>query len=192
MKIILASGSPRRRQILHEAGFSFDVLRIDADESFPPDMPVRDVPKFLASKKMDIAQQLCTPEDIVITADTVVILGDEIINKPLNEDDGFQMLRKLSGQMHEVITAICIARENLRVDLEEVTKVYFEPLSDAEIGFYLSRFKPYDKAGAYAIQEWIGLNKIAKIEGNYYNVVGFPMNQVYKVLHELHSADGLR
>jgi len=182
MKLILASSSPRRSQILKDAGFEFEVLKKHVDESFPENMPVRQVPLFLAKKKMQEMKNDLPQDAVIITADTAVILGDEIINKPADRDDAFAMLKKLSGRMHEVISGVCISAPGGDNLIEDITKVYFETLTDAEINYYLDTCQPYDKAGAYAIQEWIGLNKIAKIEGDYYNVVGFPMNRVYKVL----------
>ena len=186
MKIILASSSPRRSQILKDAGFTFEVLKIDVDESFSPDLAAEGVPLFLAKKKMDEAKKIINDDDsVIITADTVVILGNRIIGKPADETDAFRILKALSGNMHWVISAVCISMHNQQFNIEATTKVYFEEVSDEEINFYLQNFKPYDKAGAYAIQEWIGINKISKIEGDYYNVVGFPMSKIYPVLLEL-------
>lgn len=185
MKIILASGSPRRSQILKDAGFAFEVLKMDVEESFPDTMPVDEIPIFLARKKMVEALKLSSEEAILITADTAVILENTIINKPFDSDDAFTMLRSLSGKMHEVISGVCIATSTNQYELEVTTRVYFDTLSDDEIKYYLKEFKPYDKAGAYAIQEWIGINKITKIEGDYYNVVGFPMSRIYPVLKTL-------
>ena len=185
MKLILASASPRRSQILHEAGFSFEILKMDVDESFPADMDVRAVPLYLAKKKMEEAKKNAAPGDVIITADTAVILGSEIINKPTDRADAAKMLRKLSGNMHIVISGVCISTGEKDVEFEDSTRVHFGELSDTEIDFYLDTYKPFDKAGAYAIQEWIGLNKIVKIEGNYFNVVGFPMSGVFTVLKQL-------
>ncbi|MBC8045592.1 MAG: septum formation protein Maf [Fimbriimonadaceae bacterium] len=183
MKIILASGSPRRKQILTEAGFEFEVLKLDVDESFPADMPVADVPLFLAKKKMQEAKQHVQENAIIITADTVVILHETIINKPIDSEDAKNILRKLSGTMHEVISGVCILKDQKEIYIESLTKVFMHALTEEEITFYISTYKPFDKAGAYAIQEWIGLNKIYKIEGDYYNVVGFPMSDIYSILH---------
>ncbi len=183
MPIVLASGSPRRSQILKDAGFDFTVLSLDVDERFPAGMPAVNVPLMLAQRKMQAAQQHVFPEDIIITADTVVVLEDTIIGKPEDRNDAFGILRSLSGKKHTVITGICIAKGHTHVDIEVSTAVYFESLSDEEIGFYLDTFQPYDKAGAYAIQEWIGMNKISRIEGDYYNVVGFPMSKIFPVLN---------
>ncbi|MBP9547947.1 MAG: septum formation protein Maf [Chitinophagales bacterium] len=185
MKIILSSASPRRRSILKDAGFDFEILAIDVDESFPPNLNSKQVPAFIASKKMDAARQsVATKDNIIITADTVVLLGDEIIGKPINVEDAKHILRKLSGKMHKVITAVCICKNGIETCMESETNVYFDTMTDLEIENYITAFKPFDKAGAYAIQEWIGLNKILRIEGDYYNVVGFPMSKVYPFLIE--------
>lgn len=185
IKIILASSSPRRSQILKEAGFEFEILKIDVDELFDAAMSINQVPLYLAKKKMFAAKQLIKNDSIIITADTVVILENSIIGKPENEEDAFRILKALSGKMHSVITGVCIRRNEIELEVESITKVYFETVTDEEINFYLQNYKPYDKAGAYAIQEWIGINKISKIEGDYYNVVGFPMSKIYPVLMEL-------
>lgn len=185
MKIILASASPRRRSILKDAGFDFEILAIDVDESFPKNINPAQVAAYIASKKMHAARQSDeTKESIIITADTVVLLGDEIIGKPINVADAKNILRNLSGKMHLVITAVCIYKNGIETCIESETKVYFDTMTDREIENYISEFKPFDKAGAYAIQEWIGLNKILRIEGDYYNVVGFPMSKVYPFLNE--------
>ena len=185
MSIKLASGSPRRSQLLKEAGFEFEILKIVVDESFPQSMPVKDIPLFLAQKKMQEANNFRKDNDIIITADTVVILEDTVINKPFDSDDAFSILRNLSGNMHLVVSGVCIATSTYQYDLEVTTKVYFDTMTDDEIKFYIKNYKPFDKAGAYAIQEWIGINKITKIEGDYYNVVGFPMSKIYPILKTL-------
>lgn len=182
MKIILASGSPRRKQILADAGFDVEIMRIDVEENYPEDMPVSEVPEYLANKKMQEAVKHCRSDDIIITADTVVILDEQIIGKPADAEDAKSILRKLSGAMHTVISGVSIHREGTITSFSNYTKVYMQDLNEQEIDLYISRYKPFDKAGAYAIQEWIGINKIDKIEGSYYNVVGFPMSTVYKIL----------
>lgn len=182
-RIILASGSPRRKQILKDAGFRYEILSLDVEETFPPDMDVLQVPAFLATKKMYYACHLI-PEDeaLIITADTVVILDGEIIGKPLDEQDARHILRKLSGKTHQVITAVCLRNGEQEQCFESTTKVNMLPMTDEEISNYVDTARPLDKAGAYAIQEWIGLNKISSIEGDYYNVVGFPMSKIYPEL----------
>ena len=185
MSIILASGSPRRSQILKDAGFEFSLLKMDVDESFDISMPAENVPLMLAVRKMEEAVKHIQKNDIVITADTVVVWNENIIGKPVDRSDAFEILTKLSGNVHRVITGICIHKGETRMELEVTTKVVFEIITAEEINYYLDRYQPYDKAGAYAIQEWIGMNKIARIEGDYYNVVGFPMSRIYPVLKAL-------
>lgn len=187
MKILLASASPRRSQILKEAGFEFELLKLNVDESFPVEMPVREIPVYLAKKKMAEAEKYLDEKHIIITADTVVILGDEIINKPIDVDDARKMLKKIAGKTHTVISGVCISTSREKIIIEDSTDVIFEAMTDEEINFYIEHFQPFDKAGSYAIQEWIGLNKIARIEGNYFNVVGFPMSKIYPVLKRLQS-----
>ncbi len=182
MKIILASGSPRRSEILRNAGFNFEVFVPDADETYPHNIKVKDIPLFIAEAKMKLAEKVFTNNEIIITADTVVILNDEIIGKPKNEVQAKKILKKLSDKMHLVITGVCIKFPNEKYSFSETTKVYMDALTSDEINFYINNYKPFDKAGAYAIQEWIGINKISKIEGDYYNVVGFPMSRIYKIL----------
>lgn len=182
MKITLASASPRRKQILTEAGFEVGILKIHVEEDFPENIPVEKVPEFLAKKKMKEAVKHVSTNETVLTADTIVVLNGEIIGKPADEDDAKNILQKLSGNMHQVISGVCIRKNNAEICFDAITKVYMHSLTQAEIDFYISQYKPFDKAGAYAIQEWIGLNKIYKIEGDYYNVVGLPISEVYRVL----------
>ncbi len=185
MGIILASGSPRRKQILGDAGFEFSIISPDVDESFAEDVDVDSVPLMLANRKMEKAKTLCQPNDIIITADTVVILENKIIGKPIDRNDAVAILKALSGKQHKVVSGVCIAQGERQYDLEVTTRVYFDTLTDAEVDFYIDKYQPYDKAGAYAIQEWIGINKITRIEGDYYNVVGFPMSKIFPVLSAL-------
>lgn len=175
---ILASQSPRRRQLLHEAGFSFEIIASAADESFPDDMPPAEVPLFLAQQKAQqlVANHPIPPDAIVIAADTVVVINDLILNKPTDEFDAQWMLRQLSGQRHEVITGVCLLSANQIHTFSAKTAVYFKPLSYDQIHYYIDHYHPFDKAGAYAIQEWIGLVGIERIEGCYFNVVGLPIS----------------
>jgi len=181
-KIILASQSPRRSFLLGEAGFSFEVRPTDIPEDFPGDMPVDDVAPYLARKKAEAARQWIQHDEIVLASDSVVILGNHIYNKPSDYEEAFAMLRALSGDMHRVITAVCLLSNDKEVVLSGESRVYFDTLSDEEIAFYLHKYQPYDKAGAYAIQEWIGLCKISRIEGTYSNIMGLPVDLVYKAL----------
>lgn len=185
MSIVLASGSPRRSQLLGDAGFTFTVIKPEVDESFDAVIPVMDVPLIIANNKMAVAKTMCRTNDIIITADTVVVLEDTIIGKPTDRDDAIRILKALSGKMHTVVSGVCISQGTRQYDITVSTKVYFDVLQETEIHYYLDKYQPYDKAGAYAIQEWIGINKITRIEGDYYNVVGFPMSKIFPVLSAL-------
>jgi septum formation protein len=181
-KIILASTSPRRSQLLKEAGFQFEVKTNDVEETYPAELPIDEVAGFLAHKKATAAQEFIQNDEIIIAADSVVILDGVIYGKPQDYDDAFQMLRKLSGQLHRVITGVCLlSRTNVKVFSAE-SKVQIEAMSDAEIDFYVQKYQPYDKAGSYAIQEWIGLCKISRIEGTFTNIMGLPVDLVYREL----------
>ena len=181
-KIILASQSPRRRQLLEMAEIEFEVLIADVDETNPPGMPGEEVPGFLAKKKADAVAHLVN-DAIVIAADTVVLLDHHILGKPKDAGDAKTILRQLSGRMHKVVTGVCMRRAGKEISFSTTTEVYFRPLTDAQIEHYITNYKPYDKAGAYAIQEWIGVTGIEKINGDYYNVMGLPIGEVINVLN---------
>ena len=182
-KLILASQSPRRKQLLAEAGFEFEILSKEVDESYPDDMDVNDVPEYLAVKKAsESLAQLTDNETIIIASDCVVILDGKIYGKPTDHADACSILKKLSGKTHKVVTGVCLLSREKSVTFKGVSKVHFEKISEEEIEYYVSKYKPFDKAGAYAIQEWIGLCKISKIEGTYSNIMGLPMDLVYKNL----------
>jgi septum formation protein len=183
-KIILASQSPRRKQLMEQAGFSFTIHPLHIDESFPEDMDVYKVADYLAQKKARAGKHLLQGEEILITADSVVILEGRIYNKPESREEAVYMLKKLSGNMHEVMTGVCLlSREKERVFAGH-SRVYMDALSAEEIDFYIEKYQPFDKAGAYGIQEWIGLCKIQRIEGTYANVMGLPTDLLYKNLIE--------
>lgn len=182
--LILASQSPRRRQLLQEAGFDFTVQSVDIDESFPDDMPVRDVAPWLAQRKAAASRHLIQDKEVILSADSVVILDGSIYNKPADYDEAFQMIRALSGRQHTVVTGICLlAQEKERV-LSGISDVWFAELTDPEIDYYIQSCQPFDKAGAYGVQEWIGLCKIVRIEGTYTNIMGLPVDLVYQTLLE--------
>ena len=180
-KIILASQSPRRKQLLEMAEIQFDVIIADVDETNPPGMPGEEVPGFLARKKADAVSHL-VHDAIVIAADTVVLLDHHILGKPVDAADARSILAQLSGRMHKVVTGVCIRLNEQEVCFSTTTEVYFRPLSTDQIEHYVTHYKPYDKAGAYAIQEWIGVTGIEKINGDYYNVMGLPIGDVINVL----------
>jgi septum formation protein len=183
--LILASKSPRRSQLLQEAGFDFTVQTFDVDESFPEDMPVDDVAPMLAQKKAHAAKHLITGQEIIISADSVVILEGVIYNKPADYAEAFKMISLLSGKTHRVITGVCLLCKEKEVVFSSVSKVTFAKLSAKEIAYYIQKCQPFDKAGAYGVQDWIGLCKVKKIQGTYANVMGLPVDLVYKELRKL-------
>jgi len=180
---ILASGSPRRKSLMEEAGFKFTVRVPDVDESIPEGLPVEAVASYLAEQKSLVYACEVIPENcIIITADSVVIIDGRILGKPPSKDDARQMLQTISGKTHLVITGVCLrTQKELRV-FSNKTKVHVSPMSLEEIDFYVDHCQPFDKAGSYGIQEWLGICKISGIEGSYTNVMGLPMEQLY---HEL-------
>lgn len=182
-KIILASQSPRRKQLMEMAELEFEVLIADVDETNPPGMPGEEVPEFLAKKKADAVAHL-VQDAIVIAADTVVLLDHHILGKPRDEANAIEILQQLNGRMHKVVTGVCIRKGGKEVSFSVTTGVYFRQLSHEQIAHYVSHYKPYDKAGAYAIQEWIGVTGIEKINGDYYNVMGLPIGDVIVALHK--------
>ncbi|MBD1396126.1 septum formation protein Maf [Pontibacter sp. JH31] len=182
--ILLASNSPRRKELLAGLGLKFEVRVKEVNEDFPAHMQREEVAEYLASHKAN-AYTDDLKDEVLITADTIVCLGDRILNKPAHATEAFDMLRALSGTSHEVITGVCLLTQEGRTVFHDTTKVYFKELSDEEINFYIQHYKPYDKAGAYGIQEWIGMIGIEKIEGSYFNVVGLPIQKLYQYLQQL-------
>lgn len=180
-KIILASASPRRQYLLKELGLEFTVDPPHIDESFPSDMPIEKIPGYLAEKKAKELLPKITDE-VVIASDTVVILEGKILNKPLDRNEALTMLNFLSGKTHTVITAVCFVSKNKIDCFEDRTEVTFKTLSQEEIEFYVDNYKPYDKAGAYGAQDWIGMVAVEKISGSYFTVMGLPIHQVYEHL----------
>lgn len=180
--ILLASKSPRRKQLLEELGFQFEVITQDVEEIFPNDLPKAKVPEYLAQQKAEAIRQHLQKGKIILASDTIVLMNDTIYHKPKDYNDALRILRDLSGKVHQVITGVCLLSETKEVCFSEISHVHFANLSIEEIDYYITNFKPYDKAGAYAIQEWIGLAKIYKIEGSYNNIVGLPTQRVYEEL----------
>ena len=179
--IVLASSSPRRQYLMKEAGFHFTTEKPDVDESFPKDLPVDQVARFLAEKKAEYFR-LTMKDEIIVTADTVVILNDSIINKPEDRKEAINMLTALSGKTHIVMTGVCILSKEREESFDDTTEVTFQALTPTEIEFYVDNYKPYDKAGAYGAQDWIGMVAIEKIVGSYFNVMGLPIHKVYRHL----------
>lgn len=181
-KIILGSKSPRRSQLLTEAGFQFEVRTTDTDESYDPAMDVHDVAAFLAEKKARDLIAGLKPDEILITADSVVILDDIIYGKPENALDAERIIGLLAGRTHLVITGVCIVHGNEKYVFDDRTEVSFAPLTGEEIRFYVNKYQPFDKAGSYGIQDWIGLCKVTGINGSYANVMGLPVHRIYSAL----------
>lgn len=179
--LILASSSPRRQYLMKEAGFDFTVEKPDVDESFPAELPPEQVAKYLAEKKAEYFR-LAMKDEIVITADTVVLLENRILNKPADRNEAICMLTDLSGNTHKVITGVCIMSKEKEESFDDTTAVTFQKLMRQEIEFYVDHYKPYDKAGAYGAQDWIGMVAIQKIVGSYFNVMGLPIHKVYQHL----------
>ena len=187
-RIILASKSPRRSLLLTQAGLNFEVKTKEVEENYPHDLAVEEVPVFLALKKAKASVSfLENTNDVVLTADSVVILDGEIFEKPKDKNDARQMLRRLSGREHKVITGVCLLTQSKTINFGELAVVKFTEISDEEINYYIEKYQPYDKAGSYAIQEWIGLCKIEHIKGTYANVMGLPVHRVWKSLEEIFS-----
>ncbi len=180
-RIVLASQSPRRKQLMEMAELQFDIIIADVDETNPPGMPGEQVPEFLAKKKAAAISHLAEGA-IVIAADTVVLLDLEILGKPTDAANAIDTLQKLSGRVHKVVTGVSINDGTKDISFSVTTEVYFRKLSAAQITHYVTHYKPFDKAGAYAIQEWIGVTGIEKINGDYYNVMGLPIGDVIEVL----------
>lgn len=182
-EIILASGSPRRRELLGGLGIDFRVARLnDVDESYPNDLPANEVAEYLSKKKAEAYRQSLTERQLIITADTVVITDGEILGKPTDAADATRMLKALSGAVHQVVTGVTVMTTAKTVSFSATTNVRFAPLSDEEIDYYISQYRPFDKAGAYGIQEWIGYIAVEGIEGSYFNVMGLPIQKLYTVL----------
>ena len=183
--IVLASKSPRRQELLKGIGVDFTILTKEVDESFPSKLPLIDVAPFLSLKKAKAFEDAELPDDyMVITADTVVIVDNEILGKPKGRDDAFRMMRLLSGKAHKVVTGVSVHTKEKTKTFSVISKVTFETLDNQEINYYIDNFKPYDKAGAYGVQEWVGYIGVSNVEGSYYNVMGLPTQRLYKVLKE--------
>lgn len=181
MKIILASNSPRRKELLGGLGVDFEVKVLNGvDESYPDTLPAKDVAEYIATEKA--AAYIVQEDELLITADTVVIVGQDILGKPKDAADACRMLRELSGKTHQVVTGVCLTTSKEQRRFSVTTDVTFKQLSDAEIEHYVDKYKPFDKAGAYGIQEWIGYIGVTALNGSYYNVMGFPVQRVYEEL----------
>jgi septum formation protein len=183
-KIILASRSPRRQQLLREMGLGFQVVIKDYSETSPAGLNGEETARFISREKALTFIDQLSDNDIVITADTIVWCNNMILGKPLDSEDAMRILREISGNTHEVITGVTLLSKYQEKTFSDSTRVTFETLSDEEIIYYVERFKPFDKAGAYGIQEWIGIIGCSNIEGSYFNVVGLPVQRLYKELQQ--------
>jgi septum formation protein len=183
-RIILASRSPRRQQLLRDLGLRFDVVLREYDESYPENLKGEEIALYLAREKARLFRNEISDNEIVITADTIVWCKNQVLGKPVDTSDAGRMIRELSGNSHDVITGVTILSSSREVTFADSTKVTFEKLSEEEITYYIEKFMPLDKAGAYGIQEWIGVAACSRIEGSYFNVVGLPVQKLYKELQE--------
>jgi septum formation protein len=184
-KIILASQSPRRKQLLEWAEVSFEVVVKETDERFPPGIEPTEVAVYIARNKALAVQALRQSNEVILAADTIVVLGEAIIGKPVHREEAISILWALSGEKHQVITGVVIREGDKEISFADVTEVEFHPLTMAQIEFYVDKYKPYDKAGAYAIQEWIGVVGIKSVNGDFYNVMGLPVSRVVQALEEM-------
>ena len=183
-KIILASHSPRRQELLRGLDVSFEVkVKEGIPEDYPADLDTVEIPKFIAQKKA--AAYEMAPDELLITADTVVVLGRHVMGKPVDADQARRMLRELRGKTHQVVTGVCLKTASEQRAFSVVTNVTFKELSDAEIDYYIEKYQPFDKAGAYGIQEWIGYIGVTKLEGSYFNVMGLAVQRIYEELNKM-------
>lgn len=181
-QLILGSASPRRQELLKSLGFDFLNKPVKVDETWPNDLQAQEIPLYLAELKADAYDEDLKENDLLITADTIVWCEGKVFNKPANFAEGKRMLEALSGRMHEVFTAVCLKSANKQTTFFDVSKVYFKKLKPQEIEYYLTNYSPYDKAGGYGVQDWIGYIGIDKIEGSFYNVMGLPVKDLYEEL----------
>ena len=185
-RIFLASNSPRRKELLSGLGIPFEVrVNGDIDESYPSDLPPEAIPLHISRKKAAAYLQTMSADELIITADTVVVGSGEILGKPVDASDAHRMLRLLSGTTHQVITGVCLTTTDHQVAFSVTTDVTFKDLSDEEIHYYIDHYRPYDKAGAYGIQEWIGYIGVTGLHGSYFNVMGLPIQRIYEELRKM-------
>ena len=182
-KVILASGSPRRRELMAGLGVNYEVRILpDVDESYPDTLQGEEIPLYIAKEKADAYIPMMQPNELIITADTIVWLDGKVLGKPRDREDALQMLRTMSGRTQEVFTGVCITTTDWQRSFTAQTEVRFATLSEDEIIYYVDNFKPMDKAGAYGVQEWIGFIGVENISGSYYNIMGLPVQKLYREL----------
>ena len=192
LHLILASNSPRRRELLAGLGLDFEVRVIkDIDETYPLDLPVEQIPVYISSQKAKAYQESIRDDELVITADTVVIVGKNVLGKPHDREEACEMLRMISGRTHQVITGVCLSSNKIHRSLSVSTDVTFKSLAEQEIEYYVDQYKPYDKAGAYGIQEWIGYIGVTSLHGSYFNVMGLPVQRIWQELLDIYGMEAL-
>ena len=184
-RLILASASPRRRQLLMGLDLPVEITSVDVDETPPPGIPHADVAEHLALVKSEAWAGSLAPDQVLLTADTTVLIGDDLLNKPADKAEAVRMLKRLSGNTHRVITGVCLRTMQVERCLADEAHVTFAPLSAAEIEYYVEHYLPLDKAGAYGVQDWIGYVAVERMEGSFYTVMGLPLHRVYQALKEL-------
>ena len=191
MKLILASNSPRRRQLLTELGLPYEMRLLDVEEDFPPHLHRADVAEYLAARKAAAYAAGLAADEVVLTADTIVCLDEDVLNKPADATEATAMLTRLQGRAHDVFTGVCLRTGDGReIVFSDQTTVHFRPLTPAEIHHYITTAQPYDKAGAYGAQDWIGMVAITRLEGSYFNVMGLPVHRVWDELAKLGALPG--
>ena len=184
-KLILASASPRRQQLMKDAGFTFEVRLKNVEEKYPQELHLENVPEYLSKVKASAFREELKADEVLITADTVGCIHDRILGKPADRKEAISMLQELSGNRHLVVTGVSVTTRTEQLSFSSRTDVFFKRLSNEEIEFYVDTYKPFDKAGAYGIQEWIGYIGIERIEGSFYNVMGLPIQKLYETLRKL-------
>ena len=183
MNLLLASNSPRRKELLTQLGYQFDIVKIDVDESYPSDLKPHEIAEYVSAKKAKAFD--LNENEILLTSDTIVALDKKILLKPKDENEAFEMIKSLSGKVHQVYTAFTLKTVDSEISKTSKTDVEFSEISDEEIKFYIKTYKPFDKAGSYGIQEWLGMTKIKNISGSFYSVMGLPVDLVYEELKKL-------
>ena len=183
MNLLLASNSPRRKELLTQLGYQFEVVKIDVDESYPSDLKPHEIAEYVSAKKAKAFD--VNENEILLTSDTIVALDQKILLKPKDENEAFEMIKSLSGKVHQVYTAFTLKTVDSEISKTSKTDVEFSEISDEEIKFYIKTYKPFDKAGSYGIQEWLGMTKIKSISGSFYSVMGLPVDLVYEELKKL-------
>ncbi|SHK27363.1 Maf family nucleotide pyrophosphatase [Epilithonimonas mollis] len=183
MRLLLASNSPRRKELLTQLGYQFELVKIDVDETYPDDLKPNQIAGYVSDKKANTFD--LDPDEILLTSDTIVAMDQKILLKPQSGEEAFEMLKNLSGKTHQVYTAFTVKTEATQVSRTSKTDVEFSEITDYEIEYYIKNYQPFDKAGSYGIQEWLGMTKIKTITGSFYSVMGFPVDLVYQELIKL-------